>query len=64
MFRTSDEASPLDPTTSAPVYASVETTSDPALHTVSLSNLGKCSSGIFSGLTFTAFMCGFFAREK
>lgn len=38
---TSDAASPLDPTTSAPVYASVETTSDPALHTVSLSNLGQ-----------------------
>ncbi|MEO6817819.1 MAG: glycoside hydrolase family 2 TIM barrel-domain containing protein [Edaphobacter sp.] len=38
---TTDAASPLDPTTSAPVYASVETTSDPALHTVSLTNLGK-----------------------
>ncbi len=38
---TTDAASPLDPTTNAPVYASVETTSDPALHTVSLSNLGK-----------------------
>jgi beta-galactosidase len=38
---TSDAASTLDPTTIAPPYASVETTSDPALHTVSLSRLGK-----------------------
>jgi len=38
---TSDAASTLDPTTAAPPYASVETTSDPALHTVSLSSLGK-----------------------
>ncbi|HEV2710352.1 MAG TPA: glycoside hydrolase family 2 TIM barrel-domain containing protein [Edaphobacter sp.] len=38
---TSDAASTLDPTTSAAPYASVETVSDPALHTVSLSHLGK-----------------------
>lgn len=38
---TTDTASPLDPTTSAPVYASVQTTSDPSLHTVSLTDLGK-----------------------
>jgi beta-galactosidase len=38
---TTDEASPLDPTTSAPVYESVQTTSDPSLHTVSLTDLGK-----------------------
>lgn len=38
---TTETASTLDPTTSAPVYASVETTDDPSLHTVSLSRLSK-----------------------
>jgi beta-galactosidase len=38
---TSDVASTLDPTTIAQPYASVETTSDTALHSVSLSHLGK-----------------------
>ena len=38
---TTDTNSPLDPATSAPVHASVETASDPALHTVSLNRLGK-----------------------
>ena len=37
----SDTASPLDPETSAPVYASSEIASDPARHTISLSHLGK-----------------------
>lgn len=34
-------ASSIDPETSAPVYASVETGSDPARHTVSLAHLGN-----------------------
>lgn len=38
---TTDAASPLDPTTSASPYASVQTTTDPALHTVSLDRLEK-----------------------
>lgn len=38
---TTDADSKLDPKTSAPVYASDETASDPAKHTVSLKDLGK-----------------------
>lgn len=38
---TTDAASPIDPTTSGPVYASVQSTSDPALHTISLEHLEK-----------------------
>jgi beta-galactosidase len=36
----SDPNAAMDPVTSAPVYASTETTADPALHTITLTGLG------------------------
>jgi beta-galactosidase len=41
LSRTADSNASMDPQTSAPVYASIQTTSDPARHTVKLTGLGE-----------------------
>ena len=53
-----DPSASLDPHTDAAVYATTETTTDPARFTVSLPISAASSSGAWSSRTFTLCTCG------